>query len=57
MRKLTVNEIAAMWLYHKEYADKGCGAIKFHEELEQYEKNNIARMIKEIMEALKEGGV
>jgi hypothetical protein len=51
MRKITQQEIAAMWLYHNEYAVSGLGAIEFYARLGQYEKNVVNQMIADICSA------
>ncbi len=47
--EITQQEKAAMWLYHSEYAKLGLGAVEFYKRLGQYEKNNVDRMIADVM--------
>ena len=49
MRPLTVQEDAARWLYHHEYARGGQGAIEFYKHLPEYQKDRIQEMIDAIL--------
>lgn len=51
MIELTQQEIAAMWLYHEDYATLGIGAIYFYKQLPQHSKNLVDDMIREIEKA------
>ena len=51
MRELTLQERAAMWLYHGEYSEQRRGAIEFYASLGEYEKNTVARMLDELRAA------
>ncbi len=51
MRDPTREERAAMWLYHVDYAESRLGAIDFWKALHTYQKNNVRRMVKEILQA------
>ena len=44
----TQEELAAMWLYHNQYAKSGLGAIKFWEWLPECDKTTVRKMIEEI---------
>lgn len=50
--KLTVHEIAAMWLCGEKYAEIGLSAKDYWKELSEWDKANVKRMVKEIAEAL-----
>jgi uncharacterized Fe-S cluster-containing radical SAM superfamily enzyme len=51
LRELNVQERAAMWLYHNEYAAQGLGMKEFYKRLGKYEKRTVADMVAEILEA------
>ena len=53
-RELTVYELAAMWLYHEEYAAQNLGAVNFYAHLGQYEKNTVARMVEDFRSKFQE---
>jgi len=40
-KPLTKQQVAAMWLYHDAYARQRCGAVKFYEQLHDWEKRTI----------------
>lgn len=50
LRKLTKQEVVAMWLHGEIYARLGMGAIAFYKQLGISQKDNIDRMLKEIKE-------
>ena len=39
MRNLTKPEVVAMWLWGKEYANSGLGAVEWYERLNSYRKH------------------
>jgi hypothetical protein len=44
-------EVAAMWLYHEDYAAAAVGAVKFWERLGTYRRNRVVEMVDEILAA------
>ena len=50
-RKLTREEVAAMWIYNEDYAYSMLSATKFYRQLNRYEKRHIDQMLEEIDEA------
>jgi hypothetical protein len=55
VRKLTKQEVAAMWLFSSEYADKGISAIDFYESLPNSKKTLVKFMLSQIKEAGEKG--
>jgi len=51
MVTLTKQEVAAMWLYHAEYAELKLGAVEYYRGLTPSDKKTVQRMIDEIAEA------
>ena len=51
-RDLTREEIAAMYVFHKEYATQTCGAIEFWRLLPEYRK----RVVRELLQQLEKVG-
>ena len=51
MDNLAQKEIAAIWLYHGEYANSPFSATGFYEHLDRYQKNLVDEMISEIQKA------
>jgi len=51
MSELTRVEIAAIWLYHEEYAAQKLSAKEFYAQLLPYKQRTIDTMIEEIVRA------
>ena len=54
-RELTIYELAAMWLYHNEYAAQNLGAVDFYTQLGVAERNVVGQMVKDFRAKLEEG--
>jgi hypothetical protein len=52
MRPLNIEEVCAMWLWGKEYAEGGLGAVEFYKSLSNYRKHIIDDFVKDIKRAL-----
>ena len=51
MRSLTKVEVAAMWFFHDDYAERGIGAIEYYKQLPEHDKRLMRDMVKQIEEA------